>query len=385
LARREHAAIPTTACHQHNGFVSGVGPFGLQCARVRQITALRVRVRSADVRVLAHLMGKGKASTGLMETEARRRHGFLARIGLAVLVSSLAWGSAVAQAPFPDGKPTSDAVADSVSVASQGRPVRVVGWVTHDSEQGWRIGDQSLEGDWTQWADRYVALTAVQEQGDALRATGAVRALAGETIEFRGTIQEMGERFWLINGYTVFVDDRTAITGRAELGALAAVKGTRLAGDSLLATALAIVRPFEYGTVEFEGTLDDAVANAWLVGGVEVAIGAVTALQGIPPWGLEPGPEVLVQIRGVEQPDGSVIAEYAAVRDASQETSLQIEGLVQSIAASQWRIGGRTVLVDARTLVDDSDAPAEVGVWAQARLPSGAGSSSALRIRLSRP
>jgi len=85
------------------------------------------------------------------------------------------------------------------------------------------------------WADRYVAFTAVPEQERGCR-----RRVQSERWRVRlSSFAEPsgdGERFWLINGYTVFVDDRTAITGRAEVGALAAVKGTRMMGDSLLAT-----------------------------------------------------------------------------------------------------------------------------------------------------
>lgn len=314
-----------------------------------------------------------------------RRHVLSPWVMVILMLLAAVAGSVVASAESlaPNGRETPTAYQKPPDADPAKRPVRLTGWLTHDPKTGWHIGPHPIAGSWPELLERYVALTGVMGSEGTLAPLGEVRVLNGTVIEFRGPIQEMQPRFWRIHGFTVFVDDRTVVTGRPAVGELAVVKGIRIVGDSLLATLVAIVGPFDYATVEFEGPLDDMIANDWVVGGVPVAIGAVTALEGLPPMGLEPGPETIVQVRGVQQPNGVILAEYVFIQSAAAAVTLNIEGLVERIETGRWVIGGQSVAIDARTLVDDGRAPAEIGVWAKARL--SAETLTALRIRLSRP
>jgi hypothetical protein len=81
-----------------------------------------------------------------------------------------------------------------------------------------------------------------------------------------------------------------------------------------------------------------------------------------------------------------VFAQHVIIQYPGMTALAEAEGLVESIAATQWVIGGTPVLISSGTLVDDSRAPAEVGMWALASgYPEQDGSLLAIRIRLSRP
>ena len=59
---------------------------------------------------------------------------------------------------------------------------------------------------------------------------------------------------------------------------------------------------------------------------------------------------------------------------------------VTMIEPTHWVVGVRVVFIDERTFIDDSRAPAEVGMWAQVRAQRlRDGSLLALRIRITRP
>jgi len=95
---------------------------------------------------------------------------------------------------------------------------------------------------------------------------------------------------------------------------------------------------------------------------------------------------MVAEVHGVLHPDGSVLAESAAIRGPTSAPQIDIAGLVEYIQPTQWTVAGTAVFIDERSLVDDSRAPAEAGMWAQVRARRGRdGSLLAVRIRLSRP
>ncbi len=202
----------------------------------------------------------------------------------------------------------------------------------------------------------------------------------GYPLEFRGVIQEIDPRYWIVGDRMVFVTARTAIQGRPDLGALAEVKGMLLFQDTVLAQSIRIVVPSALEEVEFEGTIESFSEDVWVVSGTVVRIGPRTDVDGTP------GVGAIAQVRGVLQPDASVLAQRITVYYPGMSFLAEVEGLVESISETQWVIAGTAVHLDSRTFVDDSRAPAEVGMWALARgYPQPDDSLLAVRIRLSRP
>jgi hypothetical protein len=222
-------------------------------------------------------------------------------------------------------------------------------------------------------------MTPTAETRPRLTSPHVSRSPYGDLIEFRGLIQEIDERYWIVSGRVVLLTETTVTRGRPQAGALAEVKGVRVFGDVVVARSLEVTVPGAYDQVEFEGTLESILGETWVVGGVTVTISPVTELQGTPRLGAG------VEVRGVLQPDGSVLAERVTVKGLSPVPQIDFAGQVEQIGTTEWTLAGTTVLVDEHTFVDESRAPAEVGMWAQVRAVPRDSSWLAVRIRLSRP
>jgi len=202
----------------------------------------------------------------------------------------------------------------------------------------------------------------------------------GYRVEFRGLIQEIQPRYWVVGNRLVFVATRMPIEGRPQVDALAEVKGTLLYGNIVLAQSIKITLPDALAEVEFEGIIESLDDGTWRVSGVRLTIGSAAIIDGTPAVGM------LAEVRGVLQPDESVLAQRIRVRSPGFTPQVDMAGVVEHIEAARWVVGGGDVLIDNNTFIDESKARAEVGMWAQIRgLYRHDGSLLALRIRLSRP
>jgi len=295
--------------------------------------------------------------------------------------------------------------------------VKVVGWVKELDAAQVQVGDRTLYLDSGSvgvdqiQVGHFVSATARLGDGgrlilltiairplpqlpeDMLETVAAAGALIGQplpaqppddplgyALEFRGLIQEIDPRYWIVGDRMVFVTQRTDIEGYPDVGALAEVKGMLLFQDSVLAHSIRIIVPSALEEVEFEGIIDSLSEDVWVVGGTVVRIGARTVVDGTP------GVGAIAQVRGILQPDASVLAQQIVIQYPGMSFLAEVEGPVESIGGSQWVIAGTVVLIDSGTLIDDSRAPAEVGMYALARgYPQPGGALLAVRIRLSRP
>jgi hypothetical protein len=203
---------------------------------------------------------------------------------------------------------------------------------------------------------------------------------SGYPIEFRGIIAELDPRYWLVDGRMVLITDRTLIEGQPQLEALAEVKGMQLFQDTVLARTIKVSVPTAYAEVEFEGTIESLAESAWVVEGNLVRINPGTVIEGTPAVG------AIAEVQGVLQPDEAVLAQRIIVTHPGMGLMSGLEGLVESIEPMQWVVAGTPVSIDSGTFIDDSRAPAEVGMWALVRgLSEPGGSLLAVRIRLVRP
>jgi len=176
------------------------------------------------------------------------------------------------------------------------------------------------------------------------------------------------------------ITEDSRVQGSPQIGALAEVKGLSMFGDVVLATSIEVALPGAYDHVDLEGVLESVEGTEWVVGGVIVALSPVTSIEGTPALGL------VVEVHGVLHPDGSVLAERIEIRGPASAPQIDIAGRVEYIGPTQWTVAGTAVFLDERTLIDDSRAPAEAGMWAQVRARRGReGFLLAVRIRLSRP
>jgi len=269
--------------------------------------------------------------------------------------------------------------------------VKLVGWLNEVKPTAWTIGGQEVRVEPASPMARmakagvYAAITARFDDEDHLCAEDFFLQPQGESpwgtnMEFRCLIQEIDPRYWIVCNRMVLIAENTAIQGRPEIGALAEVKGIRLPYDTVLARSIKVVVAGAYAEVEFEGAIEGLSDTTWIVNGITVAINVATVVRGVPELGL------IAEVQGILQPDGSVLAQSITVKGPGITPQVDIEGVVEKIDAKYWVIAGTTVYVDARTFIDDSRAPAEVGMWAQARaLRRLDGTLLAQRIRLSRP
>jgi hypothetical protein len=295
------------------------------------------------------------------------------------------------------------------SVGDIRRPlVKLAGWVYESEPTHLLIGDHVLRvdaasrtaGDATV-GDYAVARASVDQQGQLYAEDVTVLPLPevdedsvsaraersaqqpgspGYPIEFRGVIQEVDPRYWLVDSRMVFITVKTSIEGRPEVGALAEVKGFFMFDNIVLANSIKVAAPGAYAEVEFEGIIESIADDVWVVNGATVRISPVTVIEGTPAVG------AIAEVQGVLQPDGSVLAQRIIITYPGFPLLSDVEGLVESMETTHWVISSVSVLVDSSTFIDDSRAPAEVGMWALARgLPQQDGSLLAVRILLSRP
>jgi len=269
-------------------------------------------------------------------------------------------------------------------------PVKIMGWISEATSTHWLIGEHVLRIDPgspiasnTSTGSYAIATARVDNDGQLHAESVFVQpptSPSGYTIEFSGVIQEIDARYWIVGDRLVFITENTSIQGRPQIGALAEVKGVRLFDDMVLAKSVKVTVPGAYAEVQLEGMIESLSESIWVVSGVTVTISPVTMIRGTPALGL------IAEVQGVLQPDGSVLAQQITVKGPGPASEVDIEGLVESIETTHWVVSGITVFVDAQTFIDDSRAPAEVGMWAQIRaLRRWDGSLLALRIRLSRP
>jgi hypothetical protein len=288
-------------------------------------------------------------------------------------------------------------------------PVKVSGWLREVSLGRLVIDDRVLEVEASSEAptaleagDYVVATAAVGEEGMLCAqlvtklptarqeganypsslfhtAPGSPGGNIGYAFEFRGVLQEIEPRYWVVGSRLVFISDRTSIQGRPEVGVLAEVKGEVLYGGIVLGKTIRITDPDAFVEVEFEGIIEEWSPESWRVSGVDVRISAVTQIEGSPGLGMA------AEILGILQPDGTVLAQRIQVKTAGYTAQVEIKGVAEEITTTHWVIAGQTVWVDSNTFVDESQAPAEVGMWAQvSALLRRDGSLLALRIRLVR-
>jgi len=197
-------------------------------------------------------------------------------------------------------------------------------------------------------------------------------------VEFRGPIQSLPGNpdllgNWVVGDFTVTVDVSTTIIPTrtaAVVGAIAEVKAARQLDGTLLARQIHVEDAAEFeNEAEFKGVVSNLTGSAptftMMVNTITVTTNSLTQISGTLANG------VIVEVHGSTQPDGSVLAtqikvEQPEAEPAELEFTAHISGTLPAGLLGTWTFdNGKSVTVDAHTLIDQSHGLVAPGVLVQ--------------------
>jgi hypothetical protein len=181
----------------------------------------------------------------------------------------------------------------------------------------------------------------------------------GEDIHFSGVIESIGTDAWVIGGRVFKVNADTILDEGLAIGVMARVKFVTMVDGSLLAIE---IETDEDKDSAFSGTIESIGADVWVIGGRVFKVDDATMLD----EGLAVGIEARIDF--ITLPDGTLLATEIET-DVGED--LHFSGVIESIEANTWVIGGHVFKVDNATILDEGLA---VGVEARVEfvmLPDG--------------
>lgn len=274
----------------------------------------------------------------------------------------------------------------SIAALPQLGEVFFTGTVQSISDTSVQIADIVFRtDDQTSWAQNLTVGSTVRvralELPDSTRYAVDVQSVTGVSapasvvqFNFHDVVVSISDTSWVIGDQTVMVDASTMIETGILVGDLVEVEGTVVNG-ALLASKIKLessgsitptpeVTPAPVGmtVIELTGKLDAIDSASLQVGGLTFAITAMTEIKGI----LAAGD--IVKVEGWRAADGTLTAKEVKLADFDKlpiegTIDVEIKGVVESMSASLWVIGGFNVAVDASTEVSSSLA---VGSFAKA-------------------
>jgi Domain of unknown function (DUF5666) len=214
------------------------------------------------------------------------------------------------------------------------------------------------------------------------------------TVQFTDTLTKMTNEWWVVGGNLVHISPATLIVGTPSLDCLVSV--TAEEQDSVLeANRLEVIAqtPTDV-SVEFEGNVEGITSDLWQVQGQEFRVTSETKIPERPTMG------EYVEVEATRASDGLLTAILISIPDhAAERTMGAIIGNISPDEgdAELWDVtvvsvpsGGDPysafVHVDGNTIMDESQAVAEVGQWADMRTRAlGSGEFAAEVIRIEQP
>lgn len=205
-------------------------------------------------------------------------------------------------------------------------------------------------------AEVEASITGVAADGTFL--ASEIKVGPRPTVELSGQIEAIDTTAGTlkVKGVTVTTDASTVFSGQTARGPVTKLSDLQVgdqvevkavsSGTTLL--ALSVHAESESGgeKVEFNGTVQSQTATSWVVSGRTVNITATTMINGSPAVGDN------VHVVGSANADGSVTAMLIVkIGSGSDHGNVSFNGIVSSISATSWTIGGRTVAVNASTRI----------------------------------
>lgn len=167
-------------------------------------------------------------------------------------------------------------------------------------------------------------------------------------VEVVGLLEALGADSATVGGMRLVINNQTQVADGLQPNQLVEAKAV-LNENGLAAVALRQVpsdRPMGH-TFELSGIVESMAGGSWVVGGHTVRVEASTEVNGSPAVG------DLVKVEGSAASDGTLVAREiqggTAALAAPVGPEIEFVGVVSSIGASQWVIGGQPVTVAPTT------------------------------------
>jgi hypothetical protein len=193
-----------------------------------------------------------------------------------------------------------------------------------------------------------LAACAPREAG-TVEETRAAAAASDSTlyVEVVGLLEALGDDSATVNGTRLRVNNTTQVAEGLATNQLVQAQ-TVLDENGLAALAIrqaADGQPIGQ-TFELSGPVENIASSTWTVGGHTVRVEADTTVSGSPAVG------DLVTVQGSSAANGALVARSiapGALAAAPVGAEIEFFGVVTSIGANQWVIGGQTVRVTSAT------------------------------------
>ena len=225
-----------------------------------------------------------------------------------------------------------------------------------------------------------------------------------DDVEFEGTIESKHSDYWIIDGKTVYVDGKTEIDeehGPADVGAYVEVEAKRRGDGAYYAKKIKVKEghqtphptathhptetphptstphptetphptstPGHGQEVEFRGLIRSQNGDQWRIDDITVTVDGNARIDE------EDGPAVVgatVDVEAIHQSDGSLWAKKIEVKESNHDDDnhdVEFKGTIEAKNGSMWTIGGRQVMVDGATEINERKGPADVGAYVEVK------------------
>ncbi len=218
-------------------------------------------------------------------------------------------------------------------------------------------------------------------------------------VDMHGLLQEVHDNYFVMDGMSIVIDPQTVIAGALEVGRTAYVQAIPVvvtgAVPSQATQWLALSVRVKDSAVDLAQTTFTGIIEAlpgtsalsvgddvqtWVVSGVTVLVGSATQFSGE-----SAAVGQAATVTGMRLADSSIQASMILVQDPAAVMD-NFSGTITAIGDNAWTIGGQQVLVTAQTVIDESEAAAQVGMDAAVTaLRQADGQLVAQYIQLQRP
>lgn len=247
------------------------------------------------------------------------------------------------------------------------------GTIESMSADNWVIGGRTFQVNAATVLDNGLAIGVPVRVEFITLEDGSLLATEIETDEIRffGVVESIGTDAWVVGGQTFQVNAATRIENGLAVGTKVRVRFTMM-NDSMLATRIEVDKSGRGNQQEFRGTIESIGTDAWIIDERTFLVNEDTELED----GLAVGIKAKVKFIMM---DGSIKAirirvDKSGREDQNDDNGIRddqndgmeaeneseggenahfIGGVIESMSADTWIIGGRTFKVDSTTILDD--------------------------------
>jgi hypothetical protein len=292
-------------------------------------------------------------------------------VGVTVFIEALLQpdGSLLALTVTAKGAPDSGPAVVSVrgSISSRGTDFIVVSGVTVKPDPALQIVSPS--GQPIKFSDLQVG--DLVEVAGKKQPDGTILALKIALLptlppaSLKGVISDLGAGFFLLGDVKVVVGEKTVIRSKGttlkfadlKVGDRVTVYGSKGPDGSFQAEIVEVTPPSDPSYSSVRGAIVSIAADSFVVSGVTVKVDAKTVIsadgQPIQLKDLKVGDSV--EVGGIKQPDGSLLALKIALLPPSTSTVSTVEGVIDALGADYLVVKGMKILVTEKTVIREGD------------------------------